>query len=264
MSLIRTSHSKEKPYVVLHKKTLEITSLSWEAKGLWAYLLSRHDDWTIKVSQLTENFPAKKDKIFKLLKELNTNGLCERNDIRVKGKFTHTEYTIYEEPTIVVPYPQKPHKKKPLPKEPQRQKPLPAKLPCPVLPLTDLPLPVKPTLLSNEYIKERKEIHTCSVSEKIANHLHKSILSWKVKLNKMSTIEAWAYDLEKLIRIDGYNETEIMAVIDWLPTNEFWRKNILSAHKFRDKFERLDADMKSEKKGKRDPYLDKFMEGVRS
>ena len=54
-------------------------------------------------------------------------------------------------------------------------------------------------------------------------------------------LENWTSDFEKIHRIDGREWSQIEAVLKWARSNDFWRKNILSAGKFREKFERLYA-----------------------
>lgn len=52
--IIRTEHNRENPYVQIHKKMLEDPELSWAAKGLLTYLLSRPDNWKISVEHLAK------------------------------------------------------------------------------------------------------------------------------------------------------------------------------------------------------------------
>lgn len=105
MSIVRVSHDKENPYVVLNKKALEDPNLSWGAKGLWAYLLSRKDDWHVSVSHLATIFnPQSNDKkrgngekaIRGFLKELVDNGYADITIIREKGRFMGSDYVVYE------------------------------------------------------------------------------------------------------------------------------------------------------------------------
>jgi len=100
MSIIRISHNTENPYVMLNKKALESKKLSWAAKGLWAYLMSRPDDWNVSVSHLItiyEEKGGKEDAIYAVLNELIENGYCSRKKIRdEKGQYTKTEYLICE------------------------------------------------------------------------------------------------------------------------------------------------------------------------
>ena len=106
MSNIRVQHSKEKPYVILNKKALEDPKLSWSAKGLWAYLLSRPDNWVVSVSHLSKVHNGDKrgggrDSIYANLKELIENGYAEAEMKKNKGKFSQVDYIIFEERQVV-------------------------------------------------------------------------------------------------------------------------------------------------------------------
>lgn len=100
MSIVRTSHNKDNPYVLLNKKALEDPKISWASKGLWSYLMSRPDDWIVSVPHLSKIYNGKGGKekaIYALLNELIENGYCIRSQERKdKGEFSNTEYVITE------------------------------------------------------------------------------------------------------------------------------------------------------------------------
>lgn len=100
MSIIRISHNKENPYVMLNKNGLEDPALSWGAKGIWAYLMSRPDDWEVSVPHLSTIYEKKgggEKAIYALLNELIDNGYCTRTKLKDdKGLFGKTEYIITE------------------------------------------------------------------------------------------------------------------------------------------------------------------------
>ncbi|MBT2735166.1 replication protein [Bacillus sp. ISL-7] len=67
----------------------------------------------------------------------------------------------------------------------------------------------------------------------------------KVKLQK------WADDFRKLVELDGVTDKkQILAVMDWVTQDDFWKTNVLSAKKFRDKFGELAIKMKNSQKTK--------------
>jgi hypothetical protein len=101
MSIIRTEHNKENPYVMLNKSPLSDRNLSWAAKGLWAFLISKKDDWQVSVAHLSKIFLGKgggRDAIYSLLDELIEQGYCEKKgqSQNTKGQFSLYEYVIYE------------------------------------------------------------------------------------------------------------------------------------------------------------------------
>ena len=52
-------------------------------------------------------------------------------------------------------------------------------------------------------------------------------------------INRWGADIDKMIRLDNRQESEIESVITWCQENSFWRKNILSGEKLRAQYDKL-------------------------
>lgn len=65
-------------------------------------------------------------------------------------------------------------------------------------------------------------------------------------------LEDWQRHIEKLRRLDGYEEEVIWKVLVWTFKNTFWRTNIRSTGKFRKQFETL--YLQSRQSGQRDDY----------
>ena len=57
--------------------------------------------------------------------------------------------------------------------------------------------------------------------------------------------EGWLVEMDRLIRLDGRDPELILQVIDWCQADEFWRGNILSSKKLREKFDQLLVRMRS-------------------
>jgi hypothetical protein len=49
--------------------------------------------------------------------------------------------------------------------------------------------------------------------------------------------------MDLLMRVDGRTPAEVEEVLRWSQDNSFWHRNILSAPKFREKFDTLLASM---------------------
>jgi hypothetical protein len=115
-TIIRIDHSTEKPYVMIRRDTLQDEKLSWEARGMLAYLLSKPNDWEVKPDDLQQK--CGKDKTYRILSELKTAGYVKHNKIRdpKTQHITASHYIIFEEPSPVTayinkadePYPEKP------------------------------------------------------------------------------------------------------------------------------------------------------------
>lgn len=56
---------------------------------------------------------------------------------------------------------------------------------------------------------------------------------------KQPNIPSWAKHIDKLIRLDKRNPSEVETVIRWCQSDTFWQNNILSTAKLREKFDQL-------------------------
>lgn len=98
MAFIRTV-KRENPFVQMDKFFLEDPNLSWESKGILAYILSRPDDWKINQKDLENRSTGAKTKIETALLDLMANGYCHWYQLRVEeGKFGEWVYDVYERP----------------------------------------------------------------------------------------------------------------------------------------------------------------------
>lgn len=60
---------------------------------------------------------------------------------------------------------------------------------------------------------------------------------------KEPTFHSVHQEMDRMLRIDERKIETVRKLIAWLPTHEFWSKNILSAEKFRKQFDRLELEM---------------------
>lgn len=82
-----------------------------------------------------------------------------------------------------------------------------------------------------------------------------------------ATLQRWAIDIDKMIRLDNRKPCHIFNMILWLQDTEtetggFWFKNILSAKKLRKQYDKLSASIQSElrKKSRNKSQHDKLLE----
>ncbi|QJT71674.1 replication protein O [Psychrobacillus phage Spoks] len=78
-------------------------------------------------------------------------------------------------------------------------------------------------------------------------------------LIRKSNMQTWSEDMRKLIEIDEVDKHLAKEVMDWVTEDFFWRTNVLSAKKLREKFMELAIKMNAEKKPaptKQKPYYD--------
>jgi len=64
-TIIRTTH-RDRAFII-DRRTVENECLSWAARGLLIYLLSRTDGWTLRVEELSECGDLGRDGIYSLL-----------------------------------------------------------------------------------------------------------------------------------------------------------------------------------------------------
>jgi len=92
------------PFVLLNKESLQDKSISWQAKGLLAYLLSLPDDWQILVVDLANRSTNGKDSTASILNELIKAGYIERQKIKdEKNRFGGYDYTVFDSPKTESP-----------------------------------------------------------------------------------------------------------------------------------------------------------------
>jgi hypothetical protein len=103
-NIIRVDKNKNNPYVLINKDFLNDKNLSWKAKGLMAYLLSKPDDWEIFISQLQKCSTDGRDSTSNAIKELIKNGYIQRKDYRLNGRFKSI-YTVFENKITVTENP---------------------------------------------------------------------------------------------------------------------------------------------------------------
>lgn len=119
-TIIRTARRQH--FLVICQEALEDSRLSWAARGLLVYLLSRPDNWRIRVEHLRQQAPSGRDVIYKLLNELRQHGYVLRQFVRGdNGQLQGTFYYVHETPSP--PLPEKPYTVKPDTVEPDTVKP---------------------------------------------------------------------------------------------------------------------------------------------
>lgn len=75
-----------------------------------------------------------------------------------------------------------------------------------------------------------------------------SLLRNNSKARIPSSLDKWNEDMDKINRLDGYSYDQIENVIDWCQNDTFWKSNILSPKKLREKFPTLLLQMQRPQK----------------
>jgi len=105
----RATHGKQNPYFLFSRDTAQDRTLSFEARGMLAYLLSKPDDWAADVRDLQQE--CGRDKVYKVLRELVEHGyITDRVRTRSKeGTWQYSDYIVHETPCESTPLPEKPY-----------------------------------------------------------------------------------------------------------------------------------------------------------
>lgn len=97
--IYRVKKNKSNPYAMLDKTFLNDVRLSWQAKGMLAYLLSLPDDWKIHEAEIQTHSNDGIKCTGSCIKELIDKGYIKRERIRNNSKqFAGYEYSVYEIP----------------------------------------------------------------------------------------------------------------------------------------------------------------------
>lgn len=104
-NIIRTVKNRDNPYTMISRILLNDASLSWEARGVLAYLLDKPDNWIVRFNDLVKKGPGSEDRMRRILKELATHGYLQRECVRgPRGQWQWISL-VYETPTLATPAP---------------------------------------------------------------------------------------------------------------------------------------------------------------
>lgn len=88
---------KKDNYTSISNDFLQDDSISFEARGLGASLLSRPEDWEINISALMTEGNVGRDKVNKIIQELIKAGYMYKSQSRTSGKFSRNILFISDE-----------------------------------------------------------------------------------------------------------------------------------------------------------------------
>ena len=98
----------------MNKTSLEDKRLSWKAKGILAYMLSKPDNWIFHIDELIRHSTDGKASFRSGFKELKTHGYVKRIRKRNKKGTFDWETVVYEKPHTDFPLVDKPQMEKPV------------------------------------------------------------------------------------------------------------------------------------------------------
>ena len=99
-TIIRVAaRDKEHPYVMIARATLQDSRLSFQARGMLTYLLSKPDDWSVRIKDLMEEGSIGRNQADNLMKELKSAGYVIQDRKRnVHGRWEPGLFIVYETP----------------------------------------------------------------------------------------------------------------------------------------------------------------------
>lgn len=124
--LITLRKKKSSKFYSVDLRIIENSNLSWAAKGVWTYLISRPDGWAVNRSDLLGKSKDGDTALRAILKELSEAGLLKIERVKVKGKFGPTVWIVSEEhdlSDVENPHVEKPCVENPHVVNPQAEKP---------------------------------------------------------------------------------------------------------------------------------------------
>lgn len=97
-TIVRTTKDRNNPYVMINKDAIGDVRLSWKARGILAYLLSKPNDWKIILEHLEKQSPDGKTSLRSGIDELKKYGYIVRVAVRKNNKIDHWEFWVNETP----------------------------------------------------------------------------------------------------------------------------------------------------------------------
>lgn len=262
---------KNKNYTTMANYHLRDPRLSLKAKGLLSLILSLPEDWDYTIPGLAALSRDGKDAVRSCLDELGGAGYVRRSRTHKEdGTFGGNEYVVYEHPQGVEDQPasenptmDEPSSENPSLGNPSLENPTEQNTKKQSTESNNIP-PVSPAggggkrenlspaSPASGRGKQKKfprghEAYRCALylDEQIRARLPGR------KPSDEATLQRWAADFDKCRRIDGYGWKHIMNVLMFSQRDHFWRCNILSAKKFRAKFDMLHMKLMNEGGGAR-------------
>lgn len=97
-TIYRVVKNKENPYVMIDRRPVDNPKLSFKAKGILTYLLSRPDGWEVSVADLIKHGADGEGAVRSGLKELKLAGHMKYTKSRKQGRITGWLIEVFEIP----------------------------------------------------------------------------------------------------------------------------------------------------------------------
>jgi len=95
----RSEHNSSNHFFILSRSCMQDENLSFEARGVLAYLLSKPDDWDLMPEDLARRGGIGRNKVYRIIKELMDRGYIIRTMHRnEKKQIIRVDYQVFEKP----------------------------------------------------------------------------------------------------------------------------------------------------------------------
>lgn len=99
VSIIRVERQERRSFTIIENQAITDDNLSWEALGLLVWLLSKPDGWTVKRDGVVGTRRCGKDKVDRMLDELEQAGYLTREKVRAPNGTYYIESVVRERPS---------------------------------------------------------------------------------------------------------------------------------------------------------------------
>lgn len=114
---------KNKNYTTINNTSIQDVRLSWKAKAIHVFMLSRPDDWTFYNSEMVKWAKDGSDAFVSGLKELQKHGYVKKEKRRNDDGTFDWVTVVYEVPYMDLPHMDKPSMEKPFMEKPSMENP---------------------------------------------------------------------------------------------------------------------------------------------
>lgn len=97
--------NKREQYFIASNHVINDGRLSWEARGVLMYLLSKPDGWIVRNKDIENGGNAGRDKVRRIIKELQKCGYLHRQRIQMSNGQYDWMTEVYEQPYTENPPP---------------------------------------------------------------------------------------------------------------------------------------------------------------
>lgn len=118
MTIERAPKDRDNPYGMLRRAAFDGSTLTFDERGLLAYILMKPDNWKANIKDLMREGGIGREKVYKIINGLIAKGYAKREEVRgERGRFLGINTKFHEMPIL-----ENPEAENPLPEKPSAAK----------------------------------------------------------------------------------------------------------------------------------------------